>query len=231
MTDFQKWFYFKEGTVHGPFELEEVKSRTSQLSDTLVWTQGVPEWVPPDQIESILIEFSRENKASMTPEEANRLWKLKVQGLEIKPMIYQELIEFLKPRNDLKEILIWTEGYRDYQEIFTNHRLIDDLGVSRRSHPRVPIMGSVQYESTRSTGTARALSVSEGGLGITETGNLRIGEEIKVLVKSPNLYVPIAASCEVCYKGNDDYAGLRFLSLPVEAKGAILDYVKKFSNS
>ncbi|MNT95603.1 hypothetical protein D3C72_2375100 [compost metagenome] len=75
------------------------------------------------------------------------------------------------------------------------------------------------------------ISISEGGLGVTEVRNLQIGDRFTGNLNSPNLYMQINAICDVVYLGNDGYAGLRFANLPIEAKSSIIEYVNKFATS
>jgi hypothetical protein len=145
-------------------------------------------------------------------------------------MQHDEMIEFLKTQKDYGEIQIWTEGYTEWKDIYQIHKIMDELGVSRRSHPRVPIMGTLTCEGATGNITARALSISEGGLGVTEAANVKIGERFKTILKSPNLYAPIHSTVEVVYVGHDGYAGMKFASIHPESKSAIIEYVRKFTD-
>lgn len=144
-------------------------------------------------------------------------------------MAHDAMIEYLKTMKDYSEIQIWTDGYTEWKDIYQIHKIMDELGVSRRQHPRVPIMGTVMCEGATGNFQARALSISEGGMGITEAAQVKIGEKFKLSLKSPNLYTPIHATADVVYVGGDGYAGLRFVGLQSESKSAVIEYIKKFT--
>lgn len=90
-------------------------------------------------------------------------------------------------------------------------------------------MGTLDCEGVRGNFTAHILSISEGGLGITDAKHVKIGEKMKILLKSPNLYAPIHAFAEIVFVGSDGYAGLKFSGLQSESKSAIIEYIKKYT--
>jgi hypothetical protein len=227
MTDV-KWFLLNEGHVTGPFSKEDVASRLTSGSPVLIWGRGQTDWVPQDRWNQLLKEIDttdRKGKAHL-----DRLWKIRVAGQELKPMTHDRMMDFLKTQKDYGEIQIWTDGYTDWKDIYQIHKIMDELGVSRRQHPRVPIMGNLHCEGATGTMNARILSISEGGLGITDASSVKIGEKFKITLKSPNLYAPIHATAEVVYVGTDTYAGMKFVGLHPESKSAIIEYVKKFTD-
>jgi hypothetical protein len=224
----RKWFLLSEGQVTGPYSKEDVESRLTLASSPLIWGRGQNEWVPADRWNQVLRDLdSADRKARSGPD---RTWKIRSGGQELKPMTHDQMIDYLKTQKDYAEIQIWTEGYTDWKDIYQIHKIMDELGVSRRQHPRVPIMGTLTCEGATGNYTARVLSISEGGLGITEAPSVKIGEKFKTVLKSPNLYAPINSTAEVVYVGTEGYAGLKFVSLHPESKSAIIEYVKKFTD-
>lgn len=222
----KKWFFLMEGRVSGPFLKADIDAKAVSLGTGLIWGRGQTEWVTYDKWKRLLKDFSELDRRNR--QAAERLWTLNVSGQELKPMTHHQMMDFLKSRTDLADILIWTEGYSDWKEIYQIHKIMDELGVSRRQHPRVPIMGSLLCEGATGSFEARVLSISEGGIGVTDTPPIRIGEKFKTLLKSSNLFAPIHATAEVVYLGDDGYAGLKFIGLHSESKSAIIEYVKKF---
>ncbi len=130
---------------------------------------------------------------------------------------------------DFSTVDLWTEGFSQWKEFYAIQRVVDDLGLTRRSHPRVPIMGTLQGEYTDGPVYARVISISEGGLGITEAPKLKIGDVVKGTLTSPNLFLTIHCTSTVVYVGQDGYAGLKFSSIPTEARNSIIAYVAKFA--
>lgn len=222
------WFLLREGHVLGPHSPEEIESLLPQVQDPLIWGKGSPEWLSPDlwrkslkDIESLSIKTS-----ITTPETAS--WRYRIEGQEYAPVTFSKLLEMLRSQNDYSAIDVRSDKHRSWKEIYTVHKIVDALGISRRSTPRVPIMGTLDCESEKGTRKLRALSISEGGFGVNDASDLQIGEKLRVLLTSPNLFQPISATCEVVYVGKEGYAGLKFSVLPLETQSLIIEYVKKF---
>lgn len=223
----RKWFILSQDKVHGPFEKDAVETQARQHVNALIWGRGQNDWVSFEAWEKALLDF--ESTSSRNRAQVEREWHVRNGGQEFKPMQYAQMIEYLKTVPDFKEVLIWTEGYAEWKEIYQIHKILDDLGVSRRRHPRVPVMGAVELETPQGNLMARALSISEGGLGITDSPPVKIGDRFKLTIKSANLYGPVHATAEIVFVGSDGYSGLKFVGLPTESKGAIIEYVKKFT--
>ncbi len=222
-----KWFTFLDGQVSGPFIKEDLEAKMNSNPNYLIWGRGQTEWLALDKFlvfQRDSVQMTQKLKGSI-----DRLWKIRVSGQELQPMNHDQMIDFLKLQKDLGEIQLWTEGYSDWKDIYQIHKIMDELGVSRRQHPRVPIMGSLTCEGASGQITARVLSISEGGLGVTDAPQMKIGEKFKTVLKSPNLYGPIHSTVEVVYIGSDSYAGMKFTSIHPESKSAIIEYVKKFT--
>ena len=225
----QKWFICAEGVVTGPYDQNMVNERVSNSPQCLIWGRGLNEWLSPNKWKKIEGELEKSIVQQRTQNE--RLWKLKVRGEELKPFNFDQMLHYLRAQTDFSEVLVWTEGYGDWKEIFQIHKIMDELGVPRRKHPRVPLMGQVSCEGASGVFVGRVLSISEGGLGFTDSENVKIGEKFKIIIKSPNLYLPIHATGEVVYVGNDGYVGMKFIGLQSESKSAIIEYVKKLVDS
>lgn len=224
----KKWFLFTEGRVLGPLTSHDVEDQAIRAKTPLIWGRGMPEWSALEKWKRTA-NANQNNSTGRTTSTPERMWKVLNQGKEMAAMPYSKMMDFLRSLNDLGEVRIWTEGYIDWKEVYQIHKVLDDLGVSRRAHPRVPIMGTVVLENPAQTLTTRILSISEGGMGVADAKNVLIGEKYKITIKSPNLYAPVHAIGEVVFVGDDHYAGLKFVGLPQEPKSAIVEYVKKFT--
>ena len=227
MSD-RKWFLLADSQVSGPFSKDDLPSRASPLKDPLVWGRGSSEWVAMDKWDRIVKDL--EALDAKPKSSVDRQWKVRNAGVEQKLMSHDQMISYLRTQKDFAEVQIWTDGYTEWKDIYQIHKIMDELGVSRRKHPRVPIMGTLTCEGATGTFNARVLSISEGGLGITECPNVKIGEKFKTVLKSPNLYAPVHATTEVVYVGLENYAGLKFIGLHPESKSAVIEYVKKFTS-
>ena len=237
------WFVFIQGEVRGPFQKPDIEAMKSQWPQMFVWGQGLQQWLPPSQWLELLEQGHTRvaNTAGTTGSNDGttgaggaatsnqRVWKLKIDNHEMKDLTYSQMMDVLKSRDEFENVRIWTEGYTDWREIYQIHQIADELGVSRRKHPRVPVMGSVQCENNQGQQfELRALSLSEGGLGASGGHSLHIGDRLKVVLKSPNLFTPIHATAEIVYVGPDGYVGMKFLGIQIESKSSILEYVRKF---
>lgn len=224
----KRWFLLLDGHVSGPFADTEIENRIDNSKEAQIWGRGQSEWLGPDKwrlaLKSLLAQQALEQQTS-------RQWKMKVNAKELTPMTMEELIEHLKEYSDLTPVRVWTEGFDDWKEVFQVRKIMDELGISRRSHPRVPIMGTLKATAGFGELSAKIISISEGGLGVNNSKGLQIGETFSADMTSPNLFMNITCNVEVVYVGADGYAGLRFLGLPSEARSVIIEYVKKFQQA
>lgn len=226
MNKDRSWFSLVDGQIKGPFSTAQVEGQLSQLTNALIWGRGMTEWMNPTQWQTHVQTWTEETPQK---EEDNRMWRLNVAGQEMKPMSYDDMIAFLKKQNNVYEIKLWTDGYPDWKDVYQIHRIMDQLGVSRRSHPRVPIMGTVTCQTASVNFEGKLQSISEGGLGAVDAHGLKIGEKTQVTIKSPNLIQPIKSTAEVVFVGSDGYIALKFLQLQTESQSIIIEYINKFT--
>lgn len=232
-NDKSLWFTNVNGQITGPYSKEQVEKQIStwqpkQNEIFLVWGRGMSEWVNP-----ILWKQFLNQDAQAEEKQKEAQWKYRINSeQEQGPLVYTELINALKTIEDLSSIEIWSEEKAEWYSIFKNKRLVDDLGVTRRKHPRVPITGTVDIEiDENSVHKATIVSISEGGIGITNAQNLIVGHRYKLGIKSPNLYSPINSSVDVVYIGEDGYCGMKFHQLTAEARSIIIEYVRHFGET
>lgn len=220
------WFILNEGQVTGPFEPEEVEHKVGNLAEAQIWGRGHAEWMNLGRWRQALKEL----QPMRTDTDNQQLWKLRIDATEKPPMKYADLIKTLKDLKDFSNVDL-SFGGSGWKEIFSFQKVVDDLGISRRSHPRVPIVGTlvINRGEEQPELSCRVISISEGGLGVNDAQSLQIGERFNAILTSPNLYVTINAACEVVYVGADGYAGIRFSGLPEEFKSSIIEYVNKFA--
>jgi hypothetical protein len=226
MSAEKKWFILENEQVQGPFTTGEVEAKLLEVkTPPLIWWRGIAEWV---RLEKWQQELRTNPAYSRDREVQDRRWKMKIQETEYPESTMAELVQQLKKINDLSQVRVWTEGYSEWKEVFQIHKIMDDLGVSRRQHVRVPIQGQMTYETSEGTFTAKLVTISEGGCGIVQSEKLSMGSKVKGTIQSAQLFQSLNVSCEVLYIGYDGYAGMRFLGLHTEVKSAIIEYVKKF---
>ncbi|WII71024.1 PilZ domain-containing protein [Bdellovibrio sp. 22V] len=229
MADPKIWFILSEGQVTGPYSHEEVESRLPNTKEPQIWGRGQSEWMTPSRWHQALQDTT--NVATRPAAENQGIWHVRVEGQQKAPLKYNELISYLKTLTDYSAVDIRPDSNPAWKEVYSVPRVVDDLGISRRSHPRVPMVGTLVCQGPKGEFKCRVISISEGGLGVNDAQNLQIGERFEATLTSPNLFVTINATCEVVYVGNDGYAGLRFVELGEEFKSSIIEYVNKFTTT
>ena len=222
------WFILSEGQVTGPYSPEEVEGRLGSSPHPQIWGRGQSEWMTPAKWRQSSHDQIKNSAAQQAEEER---WQLRVSGKELGTYKYPDLILNLKALPQLEDAEVKTEK-EGWRSIYSIGRLTNELGLSRRTHARVPIVGTLKCKSPRmGEFNCRAISISEGGVGVNDAKNFQIGEHFEVVLESPNLYVTLNTTCEVVYVGQDGYAGLRFIGLPMEFKNALIEYVNKFASA
>jgi hypothetical protein len=222
-----KWFLFHHGQVKGPFFSSQVQS-LPEAPESLIWGRGLNEWV--NYTRWLGWQDKQEAAIETTKLRLQRQWRARIINQEYGPMPYSDLLDLLKGRTNYDRVWIWTEGYKEWQSIFGFHKLMDDLGVGRRAYPRVPVSGQVELKSLKGNFSGRAVSISEGGMGVAEVSGLSVGDSVHVTLKNTNFIQPITASAEVVYIENDTFAGLKFNQVSSETKNMIIEYVKHYLN-
>ncbi len=221
-----KWFFMTDQEVKGPFSKEEIESLFISTPLGLAWGKGFAEWMGPNDWKKSAESVSQQDLAAETQDP---LWKLKIRDNIVGPLSYLELIQTIKQQEDVNVLHVWSEADADWKDVFAINRIVEDLGITRREHSRVPIMGKLHIELPKGFHESKVVSISEGGLGIHEAPVLMLGEKFKASFESPHMFATINATCEVVYNGGDGYMGLRFVHLPMEAKSGIIEYVRKFT--
>lgn len=225
MKEGQRWFILQDNQVAGPYLDGEVEARLSQMKNPLVWGRGMSEWMPPANWRE-----AKKNIEAAAPAPQEPRWKIRLGKIESGPFEWDQFIQELKKHSDFDGILVNNDRQPDWQEVYLVPKVADELGISRRAHARVPIMGTLHCEMSQGAMDVKVISISEGGLGVSGAERLKIGENFRAALVSPNLFQTINCQCETVYLGAEGYAGLRFVNLPVEGKSAVIEYIKKFKD-
>jgi len=222
-----KWFLFLHGQVKGPFYSSQVQS-LPEASESLIWGRGLNEWISYSKW--LGWQDKQEAAIETTKLRLQRQWRARIVNQDYGPLPYSDLLDLLKGRSNYDGVWVWTEGYKEWQPIFGFHKLMDDLGIGRRAYPRVPVSGQVELKSSKGTLTGRAMSLSEGGLGVAEVSGLAVGDSVHIALKNNSFLQPLTASAEVVYIENDSFAGIKFSQVSSETKSMIIEYVKHYLN-
>lgn len=222
----QRWFILLEGQVEGPFVDDDIDLKMKNNSaESLVWGKGLSEWLTYDMWKNDRAQFEEVKEA-----EKEILWSYKKNDQASPWMPLTDFIKSIQDVPETTELQIANDQEKVFRNLFEYPKLIEELGITRRAHPRVPIMGSLDAEVNGRAISMRVISISEGGLGVTEAKQLSLGQRFKAQLKSPNLFVAVNCQCEAVYVGQDGYAGIKFHNLNSEFHGAIVEYINKFAD-
>jgi hypothetical protein len=143
-----------------------------------------------------------------------------------------ELMSFASRVENPSQIAIFDPKLKEWKEIYAFKEIVEKLGLTRRKHPRVPILAQFSgVTSQHEKLNARLVTISIGGLGLTDVFDLRIGDIISGQITSPHFYSPVTFEAEATYCGNDGHVGLKFIQINDDSQSLIMDYVKRFSNT
>ena len=226
------WFYYSKDNVTGPFTTDEIKSKValSEDSTSFVWVRGQKKWIPSNQLSRHLDDIvSRRQSVNQEPQN----WFINYGGRSLGPMAQTDLIRYLRTVDptEFDSVLLWSMGMDDWAKVFEFPPIADELGISRRAHPRVPLNAEVTLTVDGVEQIAHALTISVGGIVVVGFTNLEKGKVVKLSIKNSNLGVNITASAVVKYLIKAEEAGLQFQNLHLEMQARIIDYVRKFKNS
>lgn len=158
-------------------------------------------------------------------------FRVQVNFVDQPVMSKDELLKLISQQQDVSVVSIQDPVSREWKDVYNFPEIIEKLGLSRRAHPRVPILAQFNGKSTHSENfTARIITVSEGGMGFTEVFDLKIGDQVEGLISSPHFFIEIHVAGEVIYSGLDGYVGIKFVQINEEARSSIIDYVNKFKS-
>lgn len=225
-----KWFAQKNNKISGPFDKTQIENLINQNpNDLLIWGKGMNEWLGPNDWKNYLTNKTDELDSA----KANPKWYFKNDQFESPAFGFNQLIAELKKLETFESVYIKSETHLKWQSIFTVGVVADELGISRRKTPRVPILGFLSglRVDNHNPIKAKVVTISEGGCGVTDAQGIQAGTSLKGTIKSPNLNSDIHISADVVYVGKDGYIGMKFSSISPESKSQIIEYVNRFVDS
>lgn len=198
-----------------------------KINSTLSTEHKIPNTQSYQQNQNPIV--TNQNKFTNVKPSTSKIYKVQYDFVEQKPMNIEELIEFTRTREDVNKIAIYDYELKNWQEIYAISEVSEALGLSRRKNVRIPILA--QFSGHSNSGNklnARVVTVSIGGMGLTDTYDLAIGDEIRGQISSPHFFTPLHIEAEVTFCGNDGYIGLRFTQINDDARALITDYINRF---
>ncbi len=230
----------------------------SGTKTTYLWTRGLGEWITADkwtpsitqttQSERLfnsastnsvrdqeeaatLSHFNPPRPAKPAPTNHELRYKVQYNFIDQGTMTKEELLKFSLNQEDVSKIAIFDNGSKQWKEIYAIPEISEKLGISRRKNARVPILAQLSGVSAKDVKiSARVVTISVGGMGLTDTFDLNIGDSIRGQITSPHFFTPLNIEAEVTYTGTDGYVGLKFNQLNDDTLALMTEYVKKFSD-
>jgi len=220
-----KWFLFKNENVQGPFETEEIHkllAENSIESDSLIWGAAQDEWSKLDWWKTHLDSLLNSSKQ---PKE-EKLWHLVIDEVSSGPMKRKELLEKIQAQKDKSNILVWTSGMDDWQPIYSVSDLTNELGITRRKHPRIELNGQIVIQYNDQTMIGQLLTVSAGGCGFLCQADIPVGTTIQIQIKSNEIGREIRAQAELRYTSPKGHSGSLFTAINSEEKSILVDFIR-----
>ena len=157
-------------------------------------------------------------------------YKVQYDFVDQVSMTMDDLLNFALKQNDVSKITIYNDQTQQWQEIYALTEIADKLGLSRRKVVRIPILA--QFIGITNKGlklNSRVVTISTGGMGLTDLYDLNIEDQIRGQITSPHFFTPLSIEADVTYTGHDGYVGVKFSQVNDDAKALITDYVNRFS--
>lgn len=226
------WFIESSGQIEGPYSTDVVKARIKEgqlMASDMIWGRIMEEWRPVSWWVTSLDEMLEKEKRLARPE----VWHYGIEGQTYGPFNWETLISRLRvvlsqAPNRLPQILIWTQGIKEWTNIIEFHNILEALGVNKRQHPRAAISGRTVIRAAGRTYVAPLRTISEGGFGTDTIGGISSGENVTVEIQSDALSEVIHARAVVRYVTSQS-AGFKFSNINVESTGMIVQYVRRAS--
>ena len=221
-----KWFIFENEDVSGPFDTDDLERKIesgSLSSQCLVWGHPQEEWKSPTWWRNNLHDLM----SSQRRPKMEKLWHYVINEVSHGPMKRQELVDTLKDLDEKTEVLVWTNGMDDWKPLFEIDDLLQEIGFSRRQHPRANLEGQVVVDTDDGQSHIGQLkTVSAGGCGFIGGQDIKAGSVVKVTLKSEAFYKEVSVQAEVRYVSESGFTGLQFMGINQEDKAAIINYVR-----
>jgi hypothetical protein len=223
----KRWFIYSNEIVKGPFSTQEVEQGLDTKKwapDSLVWWKGQRDWITLQSWQSGLEEILKRVDRKST----HSVWYTEQLGIQKGPMTWTDLIQYLVTVKNPANVRVWTVGQEHWAPLFHYEEIVSELGITRRSFPRAPIVGKVIVHRDNKEVTASISSISEGGLGITDQHIFYKGETVQISIESPLLVSPVRSHAQVVYCNREGVTGFQFINMHAESKVTVIDYVRQF---
>ena len=220
-----------ESSLHETQSSNELMTQTSY--NTAHDVESTREHQIPEEKTHALTENATDFERTEIPTAAipSEKYRVQLNFVDQPTMTKDELMVFASRVDDPTQIAIFDPKLKEWKEIYAFKEIVEKLGLTRRKHPRVPILAQFSGTTSRHEKfNARLVTISIGRLGLTDVFDLKIGDVISGQITSPHFYSPVTIEAEATYCGNDGYVGFKFIQINDDSQSLVTDYVKRFSN-
>ncbi|HEX4922731.1 MAG TPA: PilZ domain-containing protein [Bdellovibrionales bacterium] len=221
---------FADQLVRGPLTTENVEEGLATgrwTLDTLIWWKGQAQWMSIANWRVMLPGIGAEQEQKQTQQQ----WYLESKGTQTGPMTRSELVSFLKAAANPFQFSLWTPGFQHWKKLYFFEEFLNELGMSRRAHPRAPISGAAEIAKREQKFVLQTTTISAGGVGLIQGHGLVPGQTVQLTVRSPAFPNPIRSTAQIMYVRPDGMAGAKFNNIHIEAQSTIVDYVRQFEDA
>jgi len=221
------WFLLKQNVVTGPYTNSEVSERISKYEgdkSLRIWSRQISSWKDTNWWKANIDNL--ENAIHLDKSSEKSTWSFYIDDEEYGTFTKTEFIEQMAQVEEFKNLLYKAHPSDEWEEIFTNDRLLEECNISKREFPRAVIDGFIKVIVDQKAVTLGQLkSISEGGCSASGVNAIKTGDSVNILVKSSSLHEEFLLKAEVRYITRDGLAGFQFTDPNPTIKNVIRDYV------
>jgi hypothetical protein len=230
-----EWFVFQKNSILGPFSTEDVKMQIFDGKidqESFIWWKGEKDWVSITKWENEYPEIIKKLEAHF---QVN--WKIRDEEHETQYMSFDDCLQHLKHLEVKNTIYVSREnpdGLDHWESIFSNTILLNALEMTRRKHPRVPIVATAKVSKRESKFSylVKVNTIGEGGMGVSGLGkNFPTGTTVELRLEGPSFSVPLIAEGRILYITKDGLSGIEFTVMNSESQSTLIEYVNHFVGS
>jgi hypothetical protein len=211
------WYLFDGGVVSGPFDKDDLRrladARTNPSS--MIWQRGHTEWQTFRTWVDVNFGWGD-------------TWYIANNGVNSGPFPMNQIARSLRMRELPMNIQLWTVGLKKWVRPYDVNNLIKAVGLPVRRHLRAPFVGDVKVQGFFVGSKVSAVSLSVGGIAVTNMKKIGTNARVGLKVNSDLLDGPFEAKARVVYQKGST-AGLEFTSLSPEALEIVNEYCRQFA--
>jgi len=219
-----RWFFLSQkNEVLGPLEKWEIELHLVSEPEGLVWGSGATDWLAADEwrkrvrlLEEVLSDLESDKQ---------EIWYYQDKSKVLGPFDYHNLIQELKKCVDSSQISIRRAPNKKMRSINEWPILVEEIGLSRRRHNRVPIQAQFQSDKTFKK---KLNTISEGGFSLLECSEFNLGDRLTGHILSSFFDSPLQCSAKLIHQHSNEISSFQFESINSQDLRLIQKYTAQF---